>query len=138
MNASPQERRSCTAKARRSIRRWRAVEQNGIDEGQTDQSVLGPFDDCRYEDSAFEADIDVRARLEVADVIAHNSAFRNVVQREALRRTVDQQLQLAASRGHSWKAALVGRGGGPLRLQRRGGRIVVPRFREGHGGAAKS
>jgi putative flippase GtrA len=39
-----------------------AVEHHGADEGEADEAILGPFDDGRDEDSAFEADVDAGTR----------------------------------------------------------------------------
>jgi len=85
----------------------RPIENDRLDEGQADEAILSPFDDCGNEDSTFEADVNLRARRKVGGAIPHQPALRNVVDRKAARGAVDQHLKLAVRHSHSWMAALI-------------------------------
>src|SRR5438552_16419353 len=61
----------------------RAVEDDRVDEGEADEPVLGPFHYGWHQDTAFEANVDLRAGREVGDLIAHHAAFGDVVAGEA-------------------------------------------------------
>ena len=61
------------------------IENDRLDESQANEAILRPFDDSGNEDSAFEADVNLRARSKVGGAIPHQPALRNVVDRKAAR-----------------------------------------------------
>jgi len=53
----------------------RTVEDDRLDEGETYEAILRPFNDSRNENAAFEPDMDLRARSKIGDAISHQPAF---------------------------------------------------------------
>jgi hypothetical protein len=84
-----------------------AIELDRVDEGEAHEAVLGPLNDGRDQNAALEADVNLGTWREVRDLVAHQPAFGNVMNREAGRRAVDQQLELPALDRHPLETPLV-------------------------------
>src|SRR4029434_1519341 len=82
-----------TLKFSRSVRRLGgSVQHDGCIEGQAYQAIFRPLHHGGHQYPALEADVDVGASTEVRGATTHRAAFGDIVQCEAARRSVDQQL----------------------------------------------
>jgi hypothetical protein len=66
-----------------------SIEDDGIQEGEPDQAILGPPDECRHQNAAFETDMNLRSRHEVGYMITQHATFGDVVNSEIGRRAID-------------------------------------------------
>src|SRR3954468_18077888 len=95
-------------RAKALVRSGRAVEDHRRGKGEADEPVFGPFHHRGHEDPGLKAHQHACAGTEVRPRGAHDPALGDIVESEALRGAVDEQLELAILCGHPRESALVG------------------------------